>query len=56
MVSTLNNLCDEVSKLRTNFEKLRTEVVAKLTECSDCIGSAEKLCRQATQMTTDNFI
>jgi hypothetical protein len=53
MASTLNNLCEEVSKLKTSFEKLRTEANAKLTECSNSIGSAEKLCHQATKMTTN---
>ena len=59
MTSTLNNLCEEVRTLKTNFEQLRTEVNAKLSECSHYIESAEKLCQQAKQMTNnleDKFI
>ncbi|CAF3348644.1 unnamed protein product [Rotaria sp. Silwood2] len=53
MTSTRSNLCEEISKFRTSFEKLRTEINAKLSECNNYIGLAEKLCRQATQMTNN---
>jgi len=53
MTSTLSNLCEEVRTLKTNFEQLRTEVNAKLSECSHYIESAEKLCQQAKQMTNN---
>ncbi|CAF1387192.1 unnamed protein product [Rotaria sordida] len=52
MSSSLNTLGDNVNQLETRFDTLREEVISKLNECSDCIKSAKKLCRQATEMTT----
>ncbi|CAF4061748.1 unnamed protein product, partial [Rotaria sordida] len=52
MSSSLNTLGDNVNQLETRFNTLREEVISKLNECSDCIKSAKKLYRQATEMTT----
>jgi septation ring formation regulator EzrA len=52
MTSTLSNLSDEVSQLKADFEKLRTEINSNLNKYSNSIESVQKLCLQVTQMTT----
>jgi hypothetical protein len=52
MESNVDTLRGNVNQLKTRFDQLREEVISKLNECSDCIQTAEKLCQEATQMTT----
>jgi hypothetical protein len=52
MESNVNTLRDNVNQLKTRFDKLREDVISKLNECSDCIQTAEKLCEEATKITT----
>ncbi len=52
MESNLDTVRENVNQLKIRFDKLREDVISKLSECSDCIQTAEKLCQEATEMTT----
>src|SRR5690349_5096082 len=49
----LSTFHDKINQTKTCYNKLREEINSKLTECSDCLDTIEKLHREAGKITVN---
>ena len=48
----VDKLLDNVQQLKIRFDKVREDIISKLSECHDCIQTAEKLCQETKELNT----